>query len=345
MLHEGPPRSAREAQVRTGRASMREPMKTAIAASLLLLLLLPAAQVAQAHHETGCSDTTPPFTDTCYHEYLLYNLDQPDVDILVMPSSSPYALRDLALMDQSIKAWDDGIDDLADPWLANALNLHPYHVGTDLIPSSALLDPEVIIIPAEFNPVLLAGIGLEPWNLLFGGAPCADPAASARSDPDARRTLRALTEDPAFHRHEGSPWGTFVAECETGGTLCFVVNTNFLWLPDAQNGRDMYDLNSHELGHCLGIGHVGDALDFKAKAYPKDDIMSYASDGHNPGVVLCVSTLNILALEHIYGHMLLGGSTYPAKPAGKYVHMPANQWTDDNCQQPAMGLLQVPPIP
>ena len=322
-------------------------MKTAFVAAILAAALIPATQVADAHHETTCADTTPNFTDTCYHEYLLYNMDQPDVDILIMPSASPYALRDMEIIDKSVKAWDAGINNLAQPWLANALNLHPYHVGTDVIPAGALIDPEVIIIPAEFNPVLLFGIGLEPWNFVFGtAAPCYQRASSVSDPTGAYGALQDMVNDPGFHQHGGSPWGYLTVECNGGGSMCFVINTNFWWLPDAQNARDMYDLNSHELGHCLGIGHVGDAGDFTAAAYPKDDIMSYSDDGHNPGVVLCVSTLNIRALEHIYGHMLLGGTTYPASPADRFTHMPANLWADDNCgPQAPNNLLYIPPIP
>src|SRR5438128_157151 len=79
-----------------------------------------------------------------YHQYLLYNMDQREVDVLVLPSASPYALRDSALITQSVKAWDDGINALAPAWLGSGLNIHQYRVGLDTIPTKALWDPEIV---------------------------------------------------------------------------------------------------------------------------------------------------------------------------------------------------------
>jgi hypothetical protein len=310
-------------------------MRTIVFAAILLFFGL-ALPPVQAHHETGCSDTTPNFTDSCHHEYLLYNMDQPDIDILLLPSSSPYALRDMELVTESVREWDEGITDLAPAWLSSKLNLTLYRVGIDNIPLDVLYDPEIVIIPAEFNPVLLFGIGLEPIGFFAGGSPChgQPPPFMAEfasvtgglADPSTlSNSVGKMVQSDDFHAHDGSVWGMLTTECDYGGTTCFVINTNFLRLPDAQNARDMYDLNSHELGHCIGIGHVGDAGDFSAAEYPEDDIMSYSTDNHNPGVVLCVSTLNILALEHIYGHML-GQSGYPTYPAGKFVHALNTSW-------------------
>lgn len=302
-----------------------------------------ALTVVQGNHETGCSDTTPDFTDSCYHEYLLYNMDQPEVDVLILPSSSPYVLRDLVLMEQSIQNWDDGINDLAPTWLASALNIHYYTVGFDIIPVDALWDPEVIVIPAEFNPVLLAGIGLEPWQQLFAKTPChgKEPPLLIKTPADIMGAVQGITENSAFHEHEGADWGMLMTECNAGGTTCFVINTNFLWLPDVENRANMYDLNSHEFGHCLGIGHVGDALDFSASSYPPNDIMSYELDS----TVKCVSTLNIRALEHIYGDMLLGGNTYPEYPASFFTHMASSGWSAYACDQPTATPTTLPPLP
>lgn len=295
-------------------------------AAALLLVTLALAPTASAQ-ATCPGDTTPNFTDSCYHEYVLYDVDQPEIDILILPSASPYVLRDWVILEQSVKAWDDGINNLGPAWLADGVNLRWYSVGLDPIPDEATFDPEIVIVPAEFNPVLLFGIGLEA------------PLYWCRNVPDPRE----LTQMAGFQQHTDSVWGMMRAKCDDGGFTCFVINTNFLWTPDAANRRDMYDLNSHELGHCLGIGHVGDALDFTANEYPEDDIMSYETDGRDAGQVLCVSTLNILALQQVYGK-LLGQSGYPMNPEGTYVHQDPADWDDDSCAEPTASSTDPTPL-
>jgi len=212
-------------------------------------------------------------------------------------------------------------------------------VGLDDIPWDAAFDPEIVIVPAEFDPVVLFGIGEQlPASFCHG-----------EEAPDMldRVSLAGLPDNTLFHQHNGSPWGMLSAECNSGGKTCFVINTNFLWIPEVwftedENRRDMFDLNSHELGHCLGIGHVGDALDFTAASYPEDDIMSYETDNHDAGRVLCVSTLNILALEKTYGY-LLGQTGYPANTANTYVHQDPADWSDD--QNPSLAGTQLCPQP
>jgi hypothetical protein len=264
------------------------------------------------------------FTDNNYHEYLLYDMDTPEIDVLIVPPSSPYYARDIMNLEKSVQAWDDGINDLAPSWLADGLNIHYFTLGYDEVPAPALADPEVIIYAAEFNPVLLLGIGLEPWqNVFVGETPCTnlDPLDQAQ-----------------WHGHENSPWAS--AQCQgMGGSTCVVINTNFLWLPDQENEIQMYDLNQHEFGHCIGIGHVGDALDFAAANYPEQDIMSYQRDVTQ---VHCVSSLNIRALEATYGDLL--GQSSVAQDSGTYVHMNQNDYTYSDCKNPGQNWLDLGPI-
>jgi hypothetical protein len=320
-------------------------LRNAIAATTLCLLLAAAAPGAFAATPV---DTTPPFTDANYHQYILYDMDQTEVDVLIMPSASAYALRDMALMKQSVEAWDAGINAIGGTWLAPGLNIHVYRVGFDTIPNAALWDPEVVIFPAQFNPVLLAGIGLEPMNTV-GVYTCHGRASPVFASPEE---LAAL---PGFHTHAGSSWGMVRTGgeanaagrgCANGGTTCFAINTNFQRTPDDANRRDMYDLNSHEFGHCLGIGHVGDALDFTANLYPRDDIMSYENDGWDAGHVLCVSTLDILGLKQVYG-WLLGQAGYPQYPSGGYVWMDPTAWSAVSCPEPTtppLGMAAADPF-
>jgi hypothetical protein len=304
-------------------------MRPAGPALLACLLALSALPLAGAD-----------FSDTNDHLSILYNLDQTEVDILILPSASPYALRDAALVQQSIQMWDDGIDHLGQAWLAAGLNLHQYRVGIDPIPVRALWDPEIVVVPAEANPALLLGTGLEPMNVL-GAYYC-----HGIPPPEGFTLAQALAALPGFHQHKGSAWGSVAGNapgrgCASGGATCFVVETNFLWTPDAQNRRSMYDLTSHEVGHCLGLGHVGDDLDFTATTYPHDDIMGTENDGGHSHV-LCVSTLDVLGLERVFG-WLLGQPGYPQFPAGSYVELPPTSWWVDPCAEPTASPLGAAP--
>lgn len=263
------------------------------------------------------------FNDNDYHEYILYEVDTPKIDVLIIPSASPYALRDNAVLKQGIDAWDAGIDELGPQWLADGVEIRTYVLGEDIPTMEALMDPEIIVVSAEANPVLLFGIGLQSPLIWCHGIGPGDGQVEWLED---------LPTQDGWHQH-GEEWGMYSMECDDGGRQCVVLNTNFLSLPDANNRRYMYDLNTHEVGHCLGIGHVGDALDFSAKNYPKEDIMSYQHGSH----VHCVSTLNIKALEAVYGDLLGQGSV--AQGPGTYVEMSPSQYDTADCDEPTAGLF------
>jgi hypothetical protein len=267
-------------------------------ACLAALVSLPLANADFCSAASGCE-----FWDSSYHEYILYNIDTPKVDVLIVPPVSGLPLSDLAAIQGSVQAWEDGINSMAPAWLASGLNIHAYTLGVDTPPQDALTDPEIIIATANHDPAVLFGIGEQvPFSV------CRQQAA-------------------ADHVHDGATLK--MMRCDDGGAQCIVLNTNWL----LGTAHDMYDLNAHEFGHCLGIGHVGDALDFDAKTVPTQDIMSYQT---TPSQVHCVSNLNIQALEGVYATVL--GQSGQLN-AGDFIQMTPSSYTQTSCANPSEDIL------
>lgn len=262
------------------------------------LLPLSGANICTA--SSGCE-----FWDGNYHEYTLYEVDTAQVDVLIIPPASPFATRDSETMRKAVEAWDAGIDALGASWFADGLSIDAYVLGTDIPPQAALLDPEIIIVGAEANPVLLFGIGEQ------------GPASICRARGGA------LATSP-MHSHDGMK--IMAAECADGGITCVALNTNFL----LGGVRRMYDLVAHEFGHCLGTGHVGDAMDFDAKTVPLQDIMSYQD---NPNQVHCVSNLNVRSLEGIFAEAMGRPSSEFLAP-GSYLTMAPSAYVQVSCPNP-----------
>lgn len=267
---------------------------------LALLAFAPTASAAVCTTAAGCE-----FWDNDHHEYILYEVDTSSIDVLILPPVTPFAvLGDMDVLRSSVQAWDDGIDALGPAWLAGGVDIRTYVLGQDVPPQSALADPEIIVVTAEYNPFVLFGIGLQvPFGIC---------------------TQQGGVESTLFQHMHGKESGVAAFQCQSGGVQCVVLNTNFL----LGGERRLYDLNAHEVGHCLGIGHVGDALDFDAKTVPLTDIMSY---NDVPSQVHCVSTLNIRALEAVYAPLL--GQPGGQGP-GTYVHQAASAYDQVACANP-----------
>jgi hypothetical protein len=256
---------------------------------------------------SGCE-----FWDNNYHEYVLYDVDTPNVDVLIVPSASPDPLGDTVLMRRAVDAWSSGINALGASWFSSGFQINAYTLGTDTPPAAALLDPEIIVVGAAANPVVLFGIGEQT------------PASICTARGGAEKTF-------PVHEHDGMQ--ILAAECTQGGMLCVALNTNFL-LADVFQGQNgaiyLQDLVAHEFGHCLGGGHVGDAMDFDAKTVPMADIMSYA---HDDSQVHCVSNLNVRVLEGVYA-ALLGQPTSAQLSAGDYYTMAPSGYNQVSCTNP-----------
>lgn len=334
----------------------------ALAAILLLLVALPAPTAQAGTHfgngniPPGCStayeDTggvlnPPHFTDGCYHMRTgLNSLDTPIIDVLLVPPASPYPERDLRVMRQAIEMWDTGIHELAPgmglAWL-DAVEFNIF-VDDDEFTTHPVWDPEIVVVAA--NPVVagVQGIGIDPIGLR---GPCrgANPLAS----------FQAWEALPGFDSHHDGHSGTYVEPCQGGGTTCYAVNLAIDPVPgvfDDVLGMNMFDLVAHEVGHCLSVGHVGDAMDHEAEAIPIHDIMSYT---HELPAGKCVSTLDVEGFA-LRMSRYLRPSTLVANhadgPRGPFQiqHPDDHRYASatglaEDCPEPTLYVVDLPPPP
>lgn len=254
-------------------------------------------------------------TPICHHMRTDMNgLDSPQVDVLIMVPVSPGAERDMRIMRQSIEMWEAGIDHIARQleleWLAEGMD---FHVTVDAFDPTGdggefttypIVDPEIVVIAT--NPVGGIGIGIDPIdfnNDVFGfpnegQGPCHGIANPL--DIDAWEAL------PGFDSHHEAREGIYNEDCGgAGGNICFAVNGAIDPTPGEGPLEDffsLFDLISHEVGHCLTVGHVGDGAEGSWGGLPPNDIMAYHSDP--PGLSKCVSSLNVEGIATVMSRYL-----------------------------------------
>ncbi|HUR50128.1 MAG TPA: cell wall-binding repeat-containing protein [Acidimicrobiales bacterium] len=238
----------------------------------------------------------------CHHMRAdLGGLDSPQIDVLVLVPASPVAERDMRIMRQAVEMWEGGIHQLAEEmglfWLADGVDFHvtlrrvdPVTGEVDEFSPQPISDPEIVVIAANDPSFVTFGIGIDPLDT-YGGIVNADDAPCLPVDnPFDFEQWNAV---PGFDNHHGES-GTYNEDCkpeETGGNVCFSINTTTDPAPDLIEIGNMFDLVSHEVGHCLSVGHVGDGAEGKWGGLPSNDIMAYSSDP--PERTKCVSTLDV----------------------------------------------------
>ena len=250
----------------------------------------------------GCiADRDPLNPDNlCYHMLVGLNaLDTPRVDVDILVPVSPAAERDMRMAEQAVQMWDEGVHYLAGEmdlqWLRKGFDMHIRTHELVIDPDGTLaeplnlVDPEIVVIAS--NPAGGIGIGVDPSNLASQlgvtdgqGLPCA-------SVPNPF-SMAAWQAKPGWEQHGGEDGGVYVEDCGgVGGNVCFAVNGAIDPVPGASDFFGIFDLISHEFGHCLTIGHVGDGADGPWGPTPTNDIMAYSTDP--PGLTKCVSTLDV----------------------------------------------------
>ena len=259
----------------------------------------------------GCIVDRDPINpdNLCYHMKVGLNaLDSPKVDVDVLLPVSPAAERDMRIATQAVQMWDDGLHYLAGrmdlDWLEQGFDMnvrtHLVAIDGDGLPIDPvkLIDPEIVVVVS--NPVGGIGIGIDPTA--FGGElgiyddqglPCVPTGSSASKARIGNPFSLAQWQDRAgYKEHDGEPGGIYVEDCGgTGGNVCFAVNGAVDPIPGLSDFFPLFDLVSHEFGHCLTLGHVGDGADGPWGPTPTNDIMAYSTDP--PLVYKCVSSLDV----------------------------------------------------
>ncbi len=342
-----------------------------LALALAALLAMPAVLVQADHDGPGqyfstSADTSniPPGCtafqkeNTCFQMRTgLNNLDSPKVDVLILVPVSPAAERDMRVMRQSVEMWGAGIDYLARDmnmdWLADGVD---FHITVDYIDVAngqggefttyPIVDPEIVVIAS--NPVGGVGIGIAPFNINF---------CHGIANPFDFEMWESL---PGFDSHHGERSGTYTEKCDgKGGNICFAVNGAIDPPPIELDFFQLYDLVSHEFGHCLTLGHVGDGAEGSWGPVPTADIMAYSSDP--PGRSKCVSTLDVeafairmsnfldvdgdgqvTAADRIFANDHVGQGNNPFQIQRPEHHYYASQTgLPGDCPQPVTGYLEV----
>ncbi|MCW2680595.1 MAG: hypothetical protein JWM62_1996 [Frankiales bacterium] len=314
-------------------------------------------------------------TPVCHHMRTDMNgLDSPQVDVLIMVPLSPAAERDMRIMRQSIEMWENGIDHVAKrlklDWLADGMD---FHVSVDYFDPSGkggefttypIVDPEIVVVAS--NPVGGIGIGIDPVDFTDDIAKAGFGTSTGGQGLCHGIPNLADVEDwqalPGFDSHHEAREGVYNEDCGgSGGNICFAVNGAIDPTPGpAEDLFSLFDLVSHEVGHCLSIGHVGDGAEGSWGGLASNDIMAYDTDP--VAANKCVSSLDVEAIatrmsryldrnrdkkvdakDHLLANDQVGDGTAPFQVQRPQDHFYASgTGRPGDCPQPDLGLLPGP---
>ena len=239
------------------------------------------------------------------------------IEVLLVVPVSATAERDMRIMRQAVAMWDGGIHYLAPklglPWLSDVR----FHVtldfvgdaldGGEITPPAGVV-PDIVVVGA--NPTAGTGAGADPLQLAgLGGIPC-----SPVTDPFDLAAWHAL---PGFDSSHDPRAGNYSTSCgDDGHHVCFVVNGAQDPDPTTVDWFGSFWLTSHEFGHCLTLGHVGDGAEGSVNGVwwgpvPYQEIMNYedhgdirSAAGGKPVFDRCASTLDVETFALRMSHFL-----------------------------------------
>jgi hypothetical protein len=274
----------------------------------------------------------------------------------------------MRVMRQSIEMWEGGINHLAKKmklgWLADGVD---FHVSMDYFDPTGkggefttypVVDPEIVVVAT--NPVGGIGIGIDPVDFTGDVFGAGGGQGLCHGIPNAA-DMKAWESLPGFDSHHEAREGVYNEDCGgSGGNICFAVNGAIDPTPGEGPTEDffsLFDLVSHEVGHCLSVGHVGDGAEGSWGGLASNDIMAYHSDP--PGLNKCVSSLDVESFatrmsryldtnrdgkvtdkDRILSNDQVGDGRSPfqvQRPADHFYASTSGKATD--CPQPDLGLV------
>lgn len=142
---------------------------------------------------------------------------------------------------------------------------------------------------------------------------------SAVADPEIVITTD-VTKGPVYG---------FATRVGDGDATCLIDNSKLFVTSFGET--DMYNVTVHELGHCLGLRHVGRDDDSLEDDHPSGDVMDGGYE-QIPGALgngrACISNLNVEGVEQAFAKAAGRG------PGATSVSIPVDQYRRMDCSPP-----------